>query len=109
VIHPTTIRAPEVLRSFAIEAARAGLDAYRFLGAELDGRVLAQLTLPTEAEIAALPIARDGLFELESRIDDLELAGDAAAGELAYGRWVPFEVVPFAWPTVPASATRVSA
>lgn len=98
MIHPTTIRAPEILRSFAIEAARAGFDAYPFLGADLDGRVLAQIALPTEEEIAALPpIARDGLFELESRIDDLDLTEDDAAGELAYGRWVPFEVVPFAW------------
>lgn len=75
--HPTAVRAPAALRAFLHELRRGpdACDAQGLIGADLDGRQLAELGLRPE------------LDPLDPR----------CAGELAYGRWVPFEVVPFAW------------
>lgn len=75
VLHVTTVRAPEVLLAFAREVRAQRLDVHELIGADLDVRLLAQL---------------EGSEPID--VTDAELAG-----ELSYGRWVPFEVVPFAW------------
>lgn len=75
MLHVTSVRAPAVLSAFVREVRERRLEAYDLIGAELDGRVLAQLEVGRSIE----PVDPE------------------CAGELAYGRWVPFEVVPFAW------------
>lgn len=72
VVHPTSVPITAALRAY-VEATRAMPRdvSDRLLGADLDPRTTAQVLGTT--------------------------VSDESAAELGYGRWVPFEVVPFAW------------
>lgn len=70
--HPTTVPITDILRAY-LELVGDDDDQEALLEAEIDVRMRAQ-----------------------AGAGEARLEGDVA-GELCYGRWVPFELVPFAW------------
>lgn len=96
-LHATAVRAPEILLALArhllaLDARQLEPDvvlSHALLDADPDIRLLAQLDESALDERTKR--------ELASWLARFDANDPQMAGELSYGRWVPFEVVPFAW------------